>query len=73
MMAEFRVTARTNEGETLALETFASNGDAESFMSEMVKDADSILSLWGVRIVALSKETLEEGEWRLKERKLLWL
>lgn len=69
-MSDYRVTV-TSKGEVLAMEMFTSDGDAEVYMTELLKDEDKILEALDVKVVTVSKEELYKGTWVTLNRKLV--
>ena len=59
-MSDYRVTV-TTKNEVLAMEMFTSDGDAEVYMTELLKDEDKILEALDVKVVTVSKEELYKG------------
>lgn len=69
-MSDYRVTV-TTKNEVLAMEMFTSDGDAEVYMTELLKDEDKILEALDVKVVTVSKEELYKGTWVTLNRKLV--
>ena len=69
-MSDFRVTVSSKDG-MLAMEMFTSDGDAEVYMTELLKDDDKILEALDVKVVTVSKEELYKGTWVTLNRKLV--
>lgn len=69
-MSDYRVTV-TSKNEVLAMEMFTSDGDAEVYMTELLKDEDKILEALDVKVVTVSKEELYKGTWVTLNRKLV--
>ena len=70
-MSDYRVTVRTKSGDTLAQETFTSDGDAEMYMTTLLKDDDRILEALDEKVVIVSKEELYKGTWVVLTKKLV--
>lgn len=69
-MSDYRVTVMS-KNEVLAMEMFTSDGDAEVYMTELLKDEDKILEALDVKVVTVSKEELYKGTWVTLNRKLV--
>ena len=69
-MSDFRVVIAHGD-EVLAQEIFTSEGDAEAFIVQTLKDEDEILSALTVPLISISKEELYKGTWVLLSKKMV--
>ena len=70
-MSDYRVTVKSKTGEILAMEMFTSDGDAEVYMTELLKDEDKILEALDDKVVTVAKEELYKGTWVVLNKKLV--
>lgn len=70
-MSDYRVILSTKDGTVLAQETFTSDGDAEMYMTTLLKDEDKILEALDDKVVTISKEELYKGTWVVLTKKLV--
>ena len=70
-MSDFRVMVNKMTGEPLAVEMFTSDGDAEVYMTELLKDEDKILEALDEKVIVVTKEELYKGTWVTLTKKLV--